>query len=295
MLAASAPWISVSPSARSAAMEKAIAMRWSSPESITPPRSRLSAGNVHAVLVLGHLRAHRAQVLHHQRNAVALLHAQLFGIADAHAVLRCTERWRRSPAARRSAAPSRYPRSPCRAAARPRFTWIVPTISPCCSFTSSTLITPPIAEITSSSARACRVHAQRIQHQVGVLKQQRSAEEERRRGHIARHRRVDGVQLLPTLNRKPVVLALQLRAKRPQRMLGVVARAHLLGDRRRALRLQSREQHGGLHLRAGDGCLEVNRLAAPFRARSSARGLRSARCARPSAPAACGCAPSAAP
>jgi hypothetical protein len=37
MAAASAPWISVSPVARRAAMEKAMAMRWSVPESMVAP------------------------------------------------------------------------------------------------------------------------------------------------------------------------------------------------------------------------------------------------------------------
>ena len=37
MLAASAPWIAVSPVARRAAIENAIAIRWSEPESISAP------------------------------------------------------------------------------------------------------------------------------------------------------------------------------------------------------------------------------------------------------------------
>jgi hypothetical protein len=48
-------------------------------------RAALPAGNIQAVLELLHLGSHGAQILHHQRNAVGLLHAQLTRVADAYA------------------------------------------------------------------------------------------------------------------------------------------------------------------------------------------------------------------
>ena len=98
---ASAPLISVSPEARSAAIEKAIAMRWSEPESMRSAVQLLVPGDVHAVFMLGDFGPHGAKVADNERDPVRLLDAQLAGVADAHAIAGYTERSRRGPGSRR--------------------------------------------------------------------------------------------------------------------------------------------------------------------------------------------------
>ena len=65
---------------------------------------RLSAGHVQAVLKLGYLRAHGAQVLRHQCDAVGLLDAQFLCVADADAAAGVRAQWPPAPATRRSVA-----------------------------------------------------------------------------------------------------------------------------------------------------------------------------------------------
>ena len=48
----------------------------------------LAARDIHPIRVLGHLRAHRPQVLHDQRDPVGLLHPQLPRISNPHPVRR---------------------------------------------------------------------------------------------------------------------------------------------------------------------------------------------------------------
>ena len=86
MAAASAPLISVSPAARSAAMANAMAMRWSAPESICGAVEALVAGNLEAVGILGELGSHGAEVLGDEGDAVGLLDAEFLGVADDEAV-----------------------------------------------------------------------------------------------------------------------------------------------------------------------------------------------------------------
>ena len=73
---------------------------------------------------------------------------------------------------------------------------------------------------------AGRVQTQRVQHKIAVFVQQSRAEEERRRRHIAWDCRVDALQHLSASQRQPPIVPLELCAKRPQRMFGMIARTH---------------------------------------------------------------------
>ena len=86
MEAASAPRISVSPVARRAAMAKAMAMRWSEPESMVRAVEALVAGDLEAVGVLGEARAHGAEVFGDESDAVGLLDAKFLGVANDEAI-----------------------------------------------------------------------------------------------------------------------------------------------------------------------------------------------------------------
>ena len=77
----------------------------------------------------------------------------------------------------------------------------------------------------------------------------------------------------PPRTRGPQPLAPDGDAEGRQHALGVVAAGARLADRRLALGLQPREQHGRLHLRAGDGQL-VARSRAAGRPRSSSAAAR---------------------
>ena len=85
MAADSAPWMSVSPVARRAATLKAMAMRWSPPESIVAPwrvwppgTSRPSSNSVD-------FSAHGAEIFGDEGDAVGLLDAEFLRVADANA------------------------------------------------------------------------------------------------------------------------------------------------------------------------------------------------------------------
>ncbi len=117
----------------------------------------------------------------------------------------------------------------------------------------------PHAETTQHIQQAGTrgIHAHPVQHQVRFRKQCRGAQKKCRRGQIARHARIDSMQLLPALNADRQFAPLHLGAKRAQRQLAVVPRMYRLMHLRDAARLQSGKQQAGLHLRAGDGRLIV--------------------------------------
>ena len=58
-------------------------MRWSDPESISAPCSFWPPGTLESVFEFFDFRPHGAQVARDQGDAIAFLHAQLPGIADA--------------------------------------------------------------------------------------------------------------------------------------------------------------------------------------------------------------------
>ncbi len=141
---------------------------------------------------------------------------------------------------------------------------------------------------------ARRVQPERIQHQVRAGEESRGAQKERRRRNVAGHRGFDGVSVCGPAIETESSVARQSCAKCTQGQFAVIARAHRLAHRRRPRGLQAGQQNARLHLCAGNWRRVVNRLERRAFDRQSARGPRSASASRPSPPAACESAPSAA-
>ena len=153
MDAASAPWISVSPWHAGRRWQRPwrcggrSRSRWRAVESLV-------AGNLQAVGMLGELGAHRAEVLSDQGDAVGLLDAKLLRVADDQAIGgvgrdggehgKLVDDLRGERSADDEGLVVEI--------VSPRLTWIEPISSPWCSSTESTLMRPPSAVITSSSA-----------------------------------------------------------------------------------------------------------------------------------------------
>src|ERR1700722_1260919 len=124
--------------------------------------------------------------------------------------------------------------------------------------------------IEQSSAR--RVESQPIEDQVRAGKESGSAKEEGSRRDISRNHGLDGLQLLSTCDADRVRRAVDMRAKGTQRQFAMVAGTDGFPRGRRAFRLQSGEEQGSLHLRAGNrrSVVDACKLAAPNRDRSMA-------------------------
>ena len=102
--------------------------------------------------------------------------------------------------------------------------------------------------VKQRGARGIQPH--RIQNQIGTGKHERRAEEKCRRRKVAGNSRIDRVQRLRAGDRNRIQRARQRSAKGAQRQFAVIAGAHSFPHRRRSRRLQSRQQHAALHLRA---------------------------------------------
>src|SRR5258708_35310605 len=112
--------------------------------------------------------------------------------------------------------------------------------------------------IEESSAR--RIQQQVLDHQVGLGKDRRRTEEERRGRNVARNNSLNRLKLLAAANCNSTAAAREFRPKGPQRLLAVIACAKWLFHAGLAFRHEPGKQYSGLHLRALNRRLVLNRM-----------------------------------
>ena len=101
-------------------------------------------------------------------------------------------------------------------------------------------------------AGAARVQSDRAQAQFGPRNDAGGDQEERRRGEVGRHRDVGGLQALPATQAREAGREFDVDTERFQHALGVVTGGMRLAHHGVAIGIQAGQQHGGLHLGAGD-------------------------------------------
>src|SRR5258708_16952916 len=124
--------------------------------------------------------------------------------------------------------------------------------------------------IEESSAR--RIQQQVLDHEVGLGKDRRRTEEERRGRNVARNNSLNRLKLLAAANCNSTAAAREFRPKGPQRLLAVIACAKWLFHPGLAFRHEPGKQYRGLHLRAGNRRLVLDRMK-PSATDAQRRGL----------------------
>ncbi|MNI43240.1 hypothetical protein D3C73_975640 [compost metagenome] len=102
-------------------------------------------------------------------------------------------------------------------------------------------------------AGTARIEADLLQAQLGAGNDAGRDQEERSRGEVGRHHDVGRAQALATAQAGLARRERDVHAERGQHALGVVTGRVRLGHAGLAMRVQARQQHGGLDLRAGHG------------------------------------------
>jgi hypothetical protein len=103
--------------------------------------------------------------------------------------------------------------------------------------------------------RTGRIQADAVDREIGARKRCRGNSQECRGRQIAGHTKRERAKPLTAAQHQRAAIAPELDAVGRQRTLGVIASRRRLGDARFSISVQGRQQHGGLHLRAGHfGC-----------------------------------------